>query len=58
MDIKPSQANIPSAGQEISRLLLNQNVYNSIDNSLPVVEKRFKSHYLSIQRQKILKQIV
>jgi hypothetical protein len=57
MDIKPSQANIRSAGQETSRLLRNRNVYYIIENSLPVVEKRFKSHYLSIQRQKILKQI-
>jgi len=36
MDIKPSQANIRSAGQEISRLLRNRNVYDIIKNSLPV----------------------
>jgi hypothetical protein len=58
MDIKPSQANIRSADQEISRLLRNRNIYDSIENSLPVVEKSLKSHYLSIERQKILKQIV
>lgn len=58
MDIRPSQANIRSVGQEISRLLRNRNVYYSNEDRLPLVQKSFKSHYLSTQRQKILEQIV
>jgi hypothetical protein len=58
MDIKPSQANIHSAGQEIPNLLRNRNVYYSTENSLPLVQKSFNSHYLSKQKQKILKHIV
>ena len=33
MDIEPSQANIRSAGEEISLLLRNRNVYYSTEKS-------------------------